>query len=1066
MFKPTSILFGLKSVIRRKQKNLFAILAVALGVSVIAGIAITDDSLSEGFGTFFTLSLGKRDGSVTYTNGLFNESLADSLSSVIVSLDDVIDSTNILFLTTTTSTEQGSISTGTSLFGIKDSESFGKFKNNDNDDVLISDLDTTKNESYIGEVLADDLRLEVGDEISFSLSFGQISISQTVKVKDIIKNTERGTTGGNLALYMDLYYLQKIVGDKISLIGLPNQPVSLISLKFSDKINTVDEGDVLVDKMEEKAIDLPQLSFIGGINSLNFSTDRITIKQVGKSLAEGLSSMLTIFGFVIVFAGLLLIVNVQLMTVEDRQQQIGMQRAIGTQGNQIILANLTEFIITGIIGGLIGVIGGAVFSKFLILTFGDAFDFDGNLIAVKMDPSIIFIAFFAGFFISLLTGLLPSIRSSRINIVETLRGVENKAESVERGTGTVGLYIGLILVVFGVVSLTGLNGQPWDFPNAYRNLDDAQAIFFATAFLLVGLSVLFSYFVPRVLALNVAGLLLVILPVFHILVVFGEIEEGSGGTNYILGLIFSLIIGNIMLIGLNLSRVADAAQKIFNKSYSAVAMLSFRQMASKPTRSTLTFAIFAVILTLIIFISSWSYSDRYGSAFQVEAQSGGSDILVVTDQSLNMNVSKSYVEGLKETFSDVTFAQSFSNAFDINVSLTGKNPLINPTPNPDDIETWMFNLFAINNKSFWASDQDFLSNNIQINLLLNSEKLNSTDRNFVPEYEEGFEIDDKISFGDIYSQSNIDENANLWKAFAENTYVDGKPLIISFPIADLTQIGAPAELLKERGDSVWLPLKNGSYKEFIIAAYSNFNPLFDADLIGSAEESFIAGIPGAFVNQIEAIELAAFNPITGINQLEKANYFLILGTEGIAINSKENSKLAQDIEIWSNGIEIDSFRNEHNQLFGMIVTSIYELYEIQFDAQFRIFGFLQTFISFGFLVGVLGLLVVSVRSVQERKREIGMMRSLGLKKHEVIISIVMELSVMGIIGLAIGLFSGNLLALGLVDINSGGSKPFLIPWDTLVFYTILTLGAALIAAIIPGRSAAKIPPSEALRYTG
>ena len=37
----------------------FAILAVALGVSVIAGIAITDDSLGEGFGTFFSLNLGR-----------------------------------------------------------------------------------------------------------------------------------------------------------------------------------------------------------------------------------------------------------------------------------------------------------------------------------------------------------------------------------------------------------------------------------------------------------------------------------------------------------------------------------------------------------------------------------------------------------------------------------------------------------------------------------------------------------------------------------------------------------------------------------------------------------------------------------------------------------------------------------------------------------------------------------------------------------------------------------------------------------------------------------------------
>jgi ABC-type lipoprotein release transport system permease subunit len=111
-----------------------------------------------------------------------------------------------------------------------------------------------------------------------------------------------------------------------------------------------------------------------------------------------------------------------------------------------------------------------------------------------------------------------------------------------------------------------------------------------------------------------------------------------------------------------------------------------------------------------------------------------------------------------------------------------------------------------------------------------------------------------------------------------------------------------------------------------------------------------------------------------------------------------------------------------------------------------------------------------------------MMRSIGLKKHEVLISIMIELSIMGLIGLVIGLFSGNIMALGLTRIFSGQEAPFLIPWfdpsmvifgislpggpGSILFYTVLTLGSAFVAAIIPGLSAAKIPPSEALRYTG
>ena len=89
--KPTSILFGIKSVVRRKQKNLFAILAVALGVSLIAGLTITNDSLTVGFGILFTEPLGERDGSVSYVPGFFNESTADAISTDLLELENDVN---------------------------------------------------------------------------------------------------------------------------------------------------------------------------------------------------------------------------------------------------------------------------------------------------------------------------------------------------------------------------------------------------------------------------------------------------------------------------------------------------------------------------------------------------------------------------------------------------------------------------------------------------------------------------------------------------------------------------------------------------------------------------------------------------------------------------------------------------------------------------------------------------------------------------------------------------------------------------------------------------------------
>ncbi|OLS26561.1 MAG: hypothetical protein HeimC3_08800 [Candidatus Heimdallarchaeota archaeon LC_3] len=1106
MVKPTSIIFGLKTVWRRKQKNLFAIFAIALGVSLIAGISITRNSLGEGFGVFFTYSLGERDGSVSSVNGFIDEPWADAIGNRLVTdVDDVVAFTTSFSLPISTSTDEGQINVVTWLIGInqtEDSAVFGRLITTNGDTVSVAGV--AAGEAYVGKTLADDLLLttDVSDEersnqFDYSLSIGPITIEKTLTVKGIIKNEERGATGGNLAVYTNLNNIQEEIGNVLVMGGYPvPHPITLISLKFSDNIKTVDDGDELVEAMKDSLNDLPVVLGIGGVETLIISAERVTIKNFGKVLSAQLSDMLMIFGFIIIFAGLLLIVNIQFMTVEDRQQQTGIQRAIGTQRRQIVIANLTEFLVTGIIGGLVGIIGGMIYSQLLILAFGNAFEFDGSLIPVIIDTDVMIMAFFTGFFLALLTGLLPSIRASRIHIVETLRGVENKAESIERGTGMMGLYVGTILTLLGIVSLAGLNGQPWDFPNAYKNIDNAEAIFFAVTFLLVGLSVLLSYFVSKDLALNIAALLLVLLPVVNALFIFGIIEEGvgSGGMNLFLGMILSMIAGSILLIGINLHRVADFAEKLFSRTYSAVAMLSFRQMASQRTRSTLTFSIFAVILTLNIFLASFAYSMRYGSVNQVEAQAGGSDILIFSGQAFNSTTTTIFLNGLKDTskFPGITWAQAFPNAIDYNVSLTTNGE---ETDDLDDTETWRLNFFAINNQSLWESEQDFLDNKPKLNLLIETEKIDTTKFTFSADYSEGFEIDGRVGFGDRHKDSNLDENKRFWSALAKNEYVTdksdqkSKPFIVVSPIIDPEASGL-ITYLKKVGDSVWLSLKDGTYKEFVIAAHSEGNPLFDARYLQGIEPgpSGSQGF-GAFISETEARDLKVFNPTENISLLDQNSHFLVSGKDNVEITSKENVKLAQDIEAWSNGVDtvtkdgstFDTFRKVFG-FYGIVTISIYELYEILFDGMFRMFGFLQIFTSFGFIVGVLGLLVVSVRSVQERKREIGMMRSIGLKSNDVLISIMLELSVMGVIGLAIGIFNGNVLGLGIVRLMLGVDAPFLIPWfdpgmvifgislpggpGSILFYTVLTLGAAFVAAIIPGRSASKIPPSEALRYTG
>ena len=121
------MLFGLKSILRRKQKNFFGILAITLGVSLITGISITSESLSNGFGIIFSYPLGEIDGSVSSTNGFMNESLSSAIGAELMKNENITSFTSELSLSVTTSTIEGQINLLSTLKGINKNDNVSGF---------------------------------------------------------------------------------------------------------------------------------------------------------------------------------------------------------------------------------------------------------------------------------------------------------------------------------------------------------------------------------------------------------------------------------------------------------------------------------------------------------------------------------------------------------------------------------------------------------------------------------------------------------------------------------------------------------------------------------------------------------------------------------------------------------------------------------------------------------------------------------------------------------------------------------------------------------------------------
>jgi len=129
---------------------------------------------------------------------------------------------------------------------------------------------------------------------------------------------------------------------------------------------------------------------------------------------------------------------------------------------------------------------------------------------------------------------------------------------------------------------------------------------------------------------------------------------------------------------------------------------------------------------------------------------------------------------------------------------------------------------------------------------------------------------------------------------------------------------------------------------------------------------------------------------------------------------------------------------------------------------------LLVFASIALFVGIFIILNTFSMLVAQRTRELALLRAVGASRRQITRSVLVEALVVGIVGSTFGLLLGFGLAAGLRALMQAigadfGSQAFVLePRTIVVSYVIGTL-VTLLAAYLPARRAAKIPPMAALR---
>ena len=120
------------------------------------------------------------------------------------------------------------------------------------------------------------------------------------------------------------------------------------------------------------------------------------------------------------------------------------------------------------------------------------------------------------------------------------------------------------------------------------------------------------------------------------------------------------------------------------------------------------------------------------------------------------------------------------------------------------------------------------------------------------------------------------------------------------------------------------------------------------------------------------------------------------------------------------------------------------------------------------VVAVFGVVGTMLAGVLARTREIGVLRAIGAKRHQVVASVVAESAWLGFCAALVGglaAIPASLVFVKVIGVQaSGWHVPFRYPWVAALRMTVSVITLAAAAGLVPGLRAARLIVQDALAY--
>ena len=197
--------------------------------------------------------------------------------------------------------------------------------------------------------------------------------------------------------------------------GIENQRISHFVTSADEGIPvSMIEPRVRAKLRERHSIDPKDNSAIGGFNLEE------EFKSV-QNLFIGIKGLLWFVGIGTLFAGIIGVSNIMLITVKERTKEIGIRKALGATPGSIISMILTESVFITSIAGYLGLMFGTmviIAINYMMTSFGIE---NENFYNPKVNISIAVSALMFLITAGTIAGLVPAIKASKVNPVIALK---------------------------------------------------------------------------------------------------------------------------------------------------------------------------------------------------------------------------------------------------------------------------------------------------------------------------------------------------------------------------------------------------------------------------------------------------------------------------------------------------------------------------------------------------------------------------------------------------------------------------------------------------------------------